>query len=368
MKEDVVSVPVDTIRRFSEAAFVRLGIPQDDAVICTDVLIRSDLRGIASHGVGRLRMYIDRIRAGMIEPVTEFEVVREGATTAVVDGHHGMGHVIGVRSMRLAIRKAKEYGIGAVAVRNSSHFGIAGYYSLLAVEEGLIGVTMTNARPSVFPTFGGEPIFGTNPIAFGAPTDEGCPFLFDASTSVVPRGKLEVLSRAGTPLPPGWVIDRGGGIATDTDAVLEGLNAGEFGLLPLGGAGETLSGHKGYGFATIVEILSASLQAGCSLQELASFAPDGSPRKQRLGHFFLVIDIGVFTDPTSFRKTTGEILRRLRASRKLPGADRIYTAGEKECERERETASHGIPINPKLQATLSAIRDELGITDPQLPF
>jgi len=368
MNEHVIFVPVETLRRFSEVVFMQLGIPEEDARICTDVLIRSDLRGIASHGVGRLKMYIDRIRAGMLEPVTEFEIVREGATTAVVDGHHGMGHVIGVRSMRLAIRKAKEYGMGAVAVRNSSHFGIAGYYSLMAVEEGLIGVTMTNARPSVFPTFGGEPMFGTNPIAFGAPTDEECPFLFDASTSVVPRGKLEVLSRASKPLPPGWVVDKQGDMATDTDAVLEGLNAGEFGLLPLGGLGETFSGHKGYGLATIVEILSAGLQAGYFLQDLASFAPDGSPRKQRLGHFFMAIDIGVFTDPATFKRTTGDILRRLRASRKLPKESRIYTAGEKEWEREKETAVHGIPINRKLQATLSAIRDELAITDPQLPF
>jgi len=368
MSDRSISVPVETLRRFSEASFMKLGIPEEDARICTDVLLRSDLRGIASHGIGRLKMYIDRIRAGMMNPVTDFEVVREGATTAVIDGHHGMGQVIGVRSMNMAIRKAKEYGIGAVAVRNSSHFGIAGYYPLMAVDEGLIGMAMTNARPSVFPTFGGEPMFGTNPIAFGAPTDEECPFLFDASTSVVPRGKLEVFSRAGKPLPPGWVIDKEGDIATDTDAILKGINAGEFGLLPLGGPGETFSGHKGYGLAMIVEILSASLQAGYFLKDLASFAPDGSARKQRLGHFFMAIDIASFTDPGEFRRTTGEILRKLRSSRKIPNENRIYTAGEKEWEKERETAVNGVPIDDKLRRTLSAIRDELDITDPPLPF
>jgi len=368
MNDRSISVPVETLQRFSEAAFAKLGIPEEDAKICTDVLLRSDRRGIASHGIGRLKMYIDRIRAGMMNPVTEFEIVREGATTAVVDGHHGMGHVIAVRSMQLAIRKAKEYGMGAVAVRNSSHFGIAGYYPLMAVEAGLIGVAMTNARPSVFPTFGGEPMFGTNPIAFGAPTDEECPFLFDGSTSVVPRGKIEVFSRANKPLPPGWVVDKAGDIATDTDTILKGINADEFGLLPLGGLGETFSGHKGYGLATIVEILSASLQAGYFLQDLASFAPDGSARKQRLGHFFMAIDIASFTDPAEFRKTTGDILRGLRSSRRLSPASRIYTAGEKEWKKEKETAINGIPIDDKLRTILSTIRDELGITDPPLPF
>ncbi len=368
MSEEVVRVPVKTLRHFGEAVFVKLGVPEADAKTCTDVLLRSDLRGAASHGVGRLKMYVDRIRMGMLHPVTEFEVVRGSPTTAVVDGHHGMGHVIGVRAMELAIRKADEYGIGAVAVRNSSHFGIAGYYPLMAVAENLIGLTVTNARPSVFPTFGGEPMFGTNPIAFGAPTDEACPFLFDASTSVAPRGKLEVLSRAGKPIPVGWVGDPEGDAATDTDVVLAGLNAGEFGLLPLGGSGEILSGHKGYGLATIVEILSAALQTGTFLKHLASFAPDGSACKQQLGHFFMAIDIAAFTEVSVFKKTTGDILRELRASKTLPGEDRIFTAGEKEWENEERILACGVPINKALQKDLAAVRDTLDIAEPPLPF
>jgi LDH2 family malate/lactate/ureidoglycolate dehydrogenase len=165
MGSNVVHVPVEVMRQFAEDAFITLGVPEEDARICTDVLLSADLRGISSHGVGRLKVYVDR----------------------VVDGHHGMGHVIGLRAMQMAIQKAKEYGMGSVAVRNSSHFGIAGYYPLMAIQEDLIGLTVTNARPSVLPTFGGKPMFGTNPIAFGAPTDEDCPFLFDAATSVIPR-------------------------------------------------------------------------------------------------------------------------------------------------------------------------------------
>jgi len=363
-----VRVPVHLLRRFAQAAFEALGVPEADARICTDVLLRSDLRGISSHGVGRLKMYVDRIRMGMLEPVTRVEVVREGSTTAVIDGHHGMGHVIGVRAMELAIAKATEFGMSAVAVRNSSHFGIAGYYPLMAIEQDMIGVTVTNARPSVFPTFGAEPMYGTNPIAFGVPTDEDCPFLFDAATSVAPRGKLEVLSRAEKSIPEGWVGDTKGRAATDTNAVLAGLNAGDYGLLPLGGLGELLSGHKGYGLATVVEILSASLQAGTYLKDLASFAPDGTARKQQLGHFFLAMQIAAFDEPEAFKKRTGDILRTLRAGKRIPGSDRIFTAGEKEWESEGEILTRGVPINRKLQEDLAAVREALGIDEPKLLF
>ncbi len=260
MAHKTVYIPVETLKRFMVDVFTALGVPRDEAKTCAQVLITSDLRGIESHGVGRLKMYYDRIKQGILSPTTRFEVVTEGPTTAVVDGHNGMGHVIATRSMQMAIDKAKEYGMGSVAVRNSSHFGIDGYYALMAVEQGLIGLAFTNARPSVAPTFGVEPLLGTNPIAFGAPTDEEFPFLFDAATSITQRGKIEVLDRAEEPTPAGWVIDRNGRSATDTKAILEGLKKKEYALLPLGGAGETLGGHKGYGLSAMVEIISAALQ------------------------------------------------------------------------------------------------------------
>jgi len=366
--EGTVWIPVTTLRAFSESAFTLLGLPEEDARICTDVLISSDLRGIASHGVGRLKMYVDRIRAGMLEPVTRTEVVRDTPTIAVIDGHHGMGQVIAVRSMRLAIGKAKASGLGAVAVRNSSHFGIAGYYPLMAVAEGMVGLAASNARPSVFPTHGAQAMFGTNPIAFGVPSDEACPFLFDAATAVAPRGKLEVHARAGKEIPSGWAADLTGTRATNTDAVLAGLDVGEYGLLPLGGLGEILGGHKGYGLATMVELLSAAFQGGAFLLDLASFTPDGAPRKQQLGHFFLAMNIEAFDDPAAFRRRTGEILRALRAAKRLPGAERIYTAGEKEWEAEQRTLSRGVPANRKLQEDLRAVREILGIIKPALPF
>src|SRR5512137_2447896 len=193
--ENVFYIPVDTLSNFMRDVLLGVGVSPEDAAICTDVILASDLRGIESHGIGRLKYYYERIQAGQHQVKTNFEVVREGPTTAVVDGHHGMGMVIAKRAMQMAIDKAHAYGMGCVVVRDSTHFGIAGYYPLMAASQGCIGMTFTNARPSVSPTFGVQPMLGTNPIAFGCPTDEDCPFLFDAATSITQRGKLEVLDR-----------------------------------------------------------------------------------------------------------------------------------------------------------------------------
>ncbi len=264
MPTEIPTLPVETLAAFMRDVFTGCGVPADEAAICAEVLITSDRRGIESHGIGRLKLYFDRIRKGIQLPTTNFEIVRETPATAVVDGHHGMGQVIGVRSMELAIAKARQCGMGSVAVRNSTHFGIAGYYPLMAVKAGMIGMAFTNARPSIAPTFSVQPMLGTNPIAFGAPTDEDCPFLYDAATSITQRGKFEVLARKGKPAKPGWAINANGETITDAEQVLQGFAKDAADLLPLGGAGEDLAGYKGYGLATIVEILSASLQQGNS--------------------------------------------------------------------------------------------------------
>jgi len=368
MVEQEILVPVETLERFMVDVFVGLGVPPEDAAICADVLIASDLRGIESHGVGRLKMYYDRIRAGIQQPVTHFQVVKETPTTAVVDGGHGMGHVIAYRAMKMAIEKARVYGLGAVAVRNSTHFGIDGYYPLMAVKEGMIGMAFTNARPSIAPTFGVQPMLGTNPIAFGAPTDEECPFLFDAATSITQRGKIEVLERAGEATPEGWVIDQQGEPATDTVAILKGLEKDQFALLPLGGLGELLGGHKGYGLATMVEILCASLQDGAYLQDLKGFDEQGQRRPFMLGHFFLALDIEHFIPLERFKAITGDIVRRLRTSTKAPGQARIYTAGEKEWEMEKVVRERGVPVNAALQRNIKTMQQELGLTGYEFPF
>jgi LDH2 family malate/lactate/ureidoglycolate dehydrogenase len=368
MSEKTVRVPVDMIHDFMIDVFVALGVPSDDAKTCAQVLITSDLRGIESHGAGRLKMYYDRFKQGILSPITQFEIVKETETTAVIDGHNGMGHVIGVRAMQMAIDKARQYGMGSAAVRESTHFGIDGYYALMAVDQGMIGMAFTNARPSMAPTFGVDPLLGTNPIAFGAPSDEEFPFLYDAATSITQRGKIEVLDRAMKPTPAGWVIDRQGKTATDTKAILEGLKKKQNAFVPLGGIGETLGGHKGYGLATMVEILSASLQSGMFLRALSGFNDDGSPRPHHLGHFFMAIDIEHFVPLDEFKKTTGHILRKLRNSTVAPGEEKIYTAGEKEWLKEKEIREYGIPVNPNLQKDLLIMKDDLGLNTYNFPF
>jgi len=342
------SLQFEALEKFMVNVLLKAGIPEEDAKIISDVLLSADKLGFDSHGVNRLKsIYLDRIKEGILNPVTNFSIVKEGPATAVIDGHDGMGHVISYNAMRLAIEKARKYGLGMVTVRNSSHFGFAGYYSLMAVRENMIGITGTNARPSVAPTFGVENVLGTNPLTFGIPSDEDFPFLLDCATSITQRGKVELYARQGKELPKGWVIDDNGESKTNSSDVLNDLIAGNAALIPLGGVGEETGGYKGYGYATVVEILSAALQQGAYMKMLIGFR-DGKKVPYSLGHFFIVIDISAFIDPEEFKKTAGNILRELRASRKMPGQTRIYTAGEKEHDTWLERKNSGVPFTNEL--------------------
>lgn len=368
MTEQTYFIAVDTLEKFMQEVFVSLGVPEDEAKISAEILIASDLRGIESHGIGRLKMYYDRIKNGQHSALTNFEVVRESPATAVVDGHHGVGMVIGHRAMNMAIEKARKFGMGSVAVRNSTHFGIAGYYALMAVKQDMVGLCFTNARPSISPTFGTQPMLGTNPIAFGAPSDEDCPFLFDGATSIVQRGKIEVYERAEKLAKEGWVMDQNGSFLTNPTDILNGLTKDTAALLPLGGAGEDFSGYKGYGLATMVEIFSAAFQGGAFLQALTGLTADGKKTHFNLGHFFMALDINAFGSVEEFKHTTGQIIRDLRHSRKVPGADRIYTAGEKEYENEKKVRRDGVQIIPNLQKDIRVIVKELNLKGYDFPF
>jgi L-2-hydroxycarboxylate dehydrogenase (NAD+) len=341
-------IPFEVLEKFMVNVMVKSGIPPEDAKIVADVLLQADKLGFDSHGVNRLKtIYLDRIKQGILNPVTTFKIVREGPTTAVIDGQNGMGHVISYNAMKLAIEKAKKFGLGMITVRNSSHYGFAGYYPLMAVKENMIGITGTNARPSVAPTFGVENMLGTNPMTFGIPSDESFPFLLDCATSITQRGKVELYAREGKELQKGWVIDENGESKTNSLQVLEDIIAGKAALTPLGGVGEETGGYKGYGYATVVEILSAALQQG-SFMKMLMGTKDGKKVPYPVGHFFIVIDINAFTDPEDFKKTTGDILRELRASKKMPGQTRIYTAGEKEHYTWLERKDKGVPFNNEL--------------------
>jgi len=369
MEENVVWVKFDTMERFMVSVFKGLGVPEEDAKICANVLITANKRGIDSHGVNRLKsIYYDRIKAGIQHPVSNFEIVKERSTTAVVDGHDGMGMVISKKSMDLAIEKAKKYGSGMVAVRNSTHYGIAGYYCLMAVKEGMIGITGTNARPSVAPTFGVENMLGTNPLSFGMPSDEDFPFVLDCATSVSQRGKVELYAKMGKEIPRGWIIGEDGKTKTDSHQILKDLLVGKAAFVPLGGIGEEGAGYKGYGYATVVEILSAALQNGNYLKMISGYDGEGRRVPYHLGHFFMAINISSFVELEVFKRTAGNILRALRASRKMPGHSRIYTAGEKEHLTFLERKDKGVPLNPQLQKEIIEMRNELGLEGYDLPF
>ena len=360
----------DVAAAFITDAFVGAGVPRADAEICTDVLLESDRRGIESHGCNRFKpVYIDRIIAGIQQPVTELEIIKETPTTAVIDGHHGMGQVIGYRAMEMAIKKAKECGMGMVAVRNSCHYGIAGYYATMATKAGCIGMTGTNARPSVAPTFGVEGMFGTNPFTIGIPTDEAFDFIFDCATSITQNGKVEYYARIGEDVHPGTIVDlEGQPVTGDAGVALAKIRNGTAALTTLGGIGEALGGYKGYGFALAVEIMSAALQDGFYGKDLDGKDENGNIRPYHLGHYFIAIDTEHFLGEDVCRKKAGDILRAVRASQKAPGAERIYTAGEKEYEIWLSRKESGVPINESVQAEMCRVRDEYGLTQYVFPW
>ncbi|QLY41001.1 Ldh family oxidoreductase [Hujiaoplasma nucleasis] len=349
-------------------AFMKLGLSKEDASICADVLMESDRRGIESHGVNRFKpIYVDRILDGIQKPITKIDILKETPTTAVLDANDGMGMVASFQAMNMAIEKAKKYGMGMVAVRNSTHYGIAGYYASMATKENMIGITGTNARPSIAPTFGVENMLGTNPLTIGLPSDEEFPFILDCATSITQRGKIEYFAKINQDTPKGMVLGRDGLPKTDSKQILEDLKNENAALAPLGGIGEELAGYKGYGYATVVEILSAALQAGSFLKMLSGVDESGQKKPYHLGHFFIAIDTEAFMGSKSFRKTTGDILRALRASKKAPGRERIYTAGEKEYLAWLERKDKGLPLTKASQNDIKEVNKKLNL-NIDLPF
>lgn len=350
----------DLMNAFMIDVFKAYGVPEEDAKICADVLLESDRRGIESHGCNRFKpIYLDRIVNGTLLPKTEIEILKETPTTVVMDAHNGMGMVASHKMMEMLIEKAKKYGMAGGTICNSTHYGIAGYWTTMAEKAGMIGITGTNARPSVAPTWGVEPMMGTNPLTFTMPTDEEFSFNFDCATSTIQNGKIEFYARSGKPTPAGLVVTKDGDTMTESAQILKDMRAGKCALLPLGGLGEETGGFKGYGFTTIVEILSSALAGGPFMKELSGKDENGNNTMYRLGHFFFVINPEFFMGLDTFKKTAGDICRGLRASEKAPGAERIYTAGEKEYLAWQDRKDKGVPVGEAIQKELIGLRDEL---------
>ncbi|MGO8692389.1 MAG: Ldh family oxidoreductase [Rectinemataceae bacterium] len=358
----------DEVEAFMKDGFIAIGVPPAEAAVCADVLVSADKRGVDSHGVGRFKpIYLDRIWNGTLDTKTNFEIVRETPTTAVIDGHNGMGHYIAKRAMQMAIDKAEVSGMGMTAVRNSTHYGAAFYYANMAVEHGMIGLTGTSARPSIAPTWGVEPMLGTNPMTWGMPTDEDFPFMLDCATSVTQRGKIELYDRLGKELPDGWVIGQDGRYRHDTHQVLADLVKDKAALTPLGGLGEDFGGYKGYGYSLVVELLSSALSQANFMKALVGIGADGKPIPIELGHFFVAMKVEAFVELQAFKKHVGEVCRQIRASRKAPGAPRIYTPGEKEHDVWLYRRDKGVPFNEPLKNAFRAVKEKLNLPH-KLPF
>ena len=279
-----------------------------------------------------------------------------------------MGMPVSVRAMQMAIDKAKKNGIGMAIVENSNHFGIAGYYVLMATNQDCIGMCGTNARPSIAPTWSVEPMIGTNPFTIGMPTDWDFPWIADHATSITQRGKIETYARLGKKAVQGWVIDENGKAATDSKEIVTDMLALKTALAPLGGIGEELGGHKGYNYATFVEIMSACLSQANMLQACLGLDKNNNSIPYNLGHFFIAIDPSAFCALDAFKKKTGDLLRQLAGAKKQPGADHIYIAGEKEYIAHEKRKKTGVPIPKVTQRQFLKMQKELELDQYNFPF
>jgi L-2-hydroxycarboxylate dehydrogenase (NAD+) len=362
MADQGSAVSAEALLGFCVRVFEALDVPPEDALITADVLVQANLRGIDSHGVARLARYVNGLRSGVMLARPEVQVVTETPSTMALDAGAGLGQPVSHRAMKAAIDKAREVGCGFAAVRNSNHYGIAGYYAMMALEQDMIGLSTTNADVLVVPTFGRDATYGTNPIALAVPAGEERPFVLDMATSTVPRGKLEVYHRQEKPMPPGWATDERGIPTTDAGRVLGNFvqRAGG-GLLPLGGAGEELSGYKGYGLGMLVEILSAVLPGAAYLTSVYPKDAEGSPLPANLGHFFGAWRLDAFRPAAQFKADMDDLIRRLKGGRLAEGAERIYIHGEKEFEEADRRARQGISLGAKVEASLRQVAQDLGV-------
>ena len=329
----------ETLNQLCMDAFQAFGFTESEAGIIRDVLLMSDLYGIESHGMQRMVRYHKGIKSGLIKVDAKPEVVFDTPISAVIDGHDGMGQLVGNFAMRLAIEKAKTSGVGIVSVRNSNHYGIAGYYAQMACNEGLMGFSCTNSEAIMVPTHGRLAMLGSNPIACAFPA-EPYDFFFDASTTVVTRGKLEMYNKMEKPLPAGWALDKDGHPSTNAPDVLANIvakNGG--GIMPLGGSDEVSGSHKGYGYGMLCEIFASILSQGAT----SNYCMVGG--KGNICHGFMAINPAFFGDPAAIKEHFSKYLQELRDAPKADGQPRIYTHGEKEVEAVAERQTNGIPVN-----------------------
>ena len=336
----------DQLRAFGLAVFEKLGVPPEEAAITTDTLLTANLRGVDTHGVMRIPFYANKLRDGGINPHVDLTPVREMAATALLDGQNGIGQVISYRAMEVAIRKAREAGAAYVSVRNSNHFGAAAYYSMMAVPQDMIGISLTNASPRLAPTGGIDRLLGNNPWSIAVPAGQRPPVVLDMANSVVAAGKIRVYQKDGKQIPDGWALNEHGEPTTDPQEALKGI------LLAVGG-------YKGYGITLMMDLLSGVLAD-------SNYGPrvkgmENSSEPARTSHSFLAVNIAAFDEVADFKARMDSYIDEIKNSKKARGAEVIYLPGEPEFIRERERREKGIPLQPKVVEELRAVSQEYGV-------
>ncbi|QRN82709.1 Ldh family oxidoreductase [Chloroflexota bacterium] len=348
-----LSYPVEALKDYVIRFFRAMDVPEIDARIAADVLVSADLRGVNSHGVIRLHSYYgDRLMQKQIDPLSPIKVIKEAPATLALDGANGLGQVVAYRAMSRCIEKADEAGLAITTVRNSNHFGIAGYFAMMALPEDMIGISLTNSQPLVAPTYGVQSALGTNPIAVAVPAGKERPYVLDMATSIVPLGRVSVYEKAGESIPLGWGINADGELTKDPAAVTHGGS-----LLPLGGPAE-LRGYKGYGLSLLVDLLSGVLSGAAYGRGV------GRPSNERhadVGHFFAAIKIDNFRSVDEFKQDMDDYIQALKATPKMAGQDRIFIHGEKEFELVEKYQREGVPLMVEVVESLRQAGKSAGV-------
>lgn len=349
----------EQLYKFTHDMLLKIGCPEVHAQIGADVLLSADMRGVDSHGVARLSGYVRLWEKGRINTNPNIKIVHETPSTAVVDGDKGLGLVVAPYAMNVAIEKASKAGTGWVSVKNSNHYGIAGYHSMMALEHDLIGISLTNASPLVSPTFSKERLLGTNPISVAIPADQEPPFVADMATTTAANGKLEILQRKGQDAPEGWVQDKDGNSTTSSNGVKDGGA-----LLPLGGDREHGS-HKGYALGSIVDIFSAVLSGanyGPWVPPFVAFLePDPNPVGEGIGHFFGAMRVDAFRPAGEFKSHMDNWIKRFRSAETTPGNEKVLIPGDPERELEEYRKTNGIPLLDPVVKDLSELGHRFGV-------
>jgi len=359
----MLHIPRKDLEQLCSGIFEALGVPAEDARDSAEILAAADARGIRSHGTARLKRYAEGLRSGLMRGDVKHKIIHETPISLVIDAQGAMGLSLSKKAMKMVIAKAKEHGIGACSIRDSNHFGIAGFYSEMAAREDMIGIAMTNTAALGVPTFARVAAFGTNPIAFAVPANNGKIFSLDMATTTVTRGKVEVYEREKKKLPHEWAVGKNGLVTDDPVSLLDDMfHQRGGGLLPLGGAGEDMACYQGFGLGVLVDILCAVCSGGVFGQSVRDIGKSSA----RVCHYLMAIRLNLFRPAEDFRRDMTTMLNEINALKPAEGATRVYYAGQKEHEAEEESKRLGIPLEEGVWKTLCDIGTELKVPVPKL--